>query len=225
MSTKLSERAGATAAPEQLGIGMRVSIHPHCDDFVDVILGALADIDAAGLTEDLTIETDEVSTYVGARSAPAEQRLATYLTALVAAASRRSGGGHVVAHVLLSRGCPGEVACDLSVTGLPHAAPVALERTGIRAAAQWSLYPLLDGGSGGGEHMAHIEAAIAGARRRGTAASPAHYATTLDGDLADVVATAVDAWALVGTEVAHVVTHLTISVGSPSPAGAAGGRR
>jgi energy-coupling factor transport system substrate-specific component len=220
MSTKLRERTGETATPEQLGIGMRLSLHPHCDDFVAVILGALADLEAAGLTEDLTIETDEVSTYVGARTGPAEQRLATYLAAAVAAASRRSGDGHVVAHVLLSRGCPGEVACDLAVTGLPHAAPVALERTGIRAAAQWSLYPLLDGGSGGGQHMAHIEAAIAAARRRGTATSAAHYATTLDGDLADVVATAVDAWALVGTEVPHVVTHLTISVGSPSPAGA-----
>ena len=52
----------------------------------------------------------------------------------------------------------------------------------------------------------------------GVAASPAHYATRLTGDVSDVVATAVDAWAQVGTEVPHVVTHLTISVGSPSPA-------
>jgi hypothetical protein len=218
MSTRLDEARAAGATPQQLGIGMRVSLHPHCDDFVPVILGALADTEAAGLTEALVLETDEVSTYVGARTAPAEQRLASYLTALVAAASRRSGGGHVVAHVLLSRGCPGEVSCDLSVTGLPHAAPVAIEPTGLRAAAQWSLYPLLDGGSGGEQHMAHIEAAIAHARRRGTATSPAHYATKLVGDLADVVATAVDAWAEVGTRVPHVVTHLTISLGSPSPA-------
>jgi hypothetical protein len=36
-----------------------------------------------------------------------------------------------------------------------------------------------------------------------------------------VLATAADAWAQVGTEVAHVVCHLTVSVGSPSltPAG------
>lgn len=206
------------ATPDALGVGMRLSLHPHTDDFVGVILGALADVEAAGLTAGLVTETDEVSTYVGARTAPAEQRLAAYLTALVAAASRRSGGGHVVAHVLLSRGCPGEVSCDLTVTGLPHAEPVAIEPTGIRAAAQWSLYPLLDGGSDAGDHMAHIEGAIAAAQRRGVAASPAHYATRLTGDVADVVATAVDAWAQVGTEVPHVVTHLTISVGSPSPA-------
>ncbi|GAA4288876.1 YkoF family thiamine/hydroxymethylpyrimidine-binding protein [Georgenia daeguensis] len=219
MSTKIDETttpAGAT--PADLGIGMRFSIHPHTDGFVEVILGALADAEAAGLTDGLVIETDEVSTYVGARTAPAEQRLAAYLSAVVAAASLRSGGGHVVAHVLLSRGCPGEVACDLTVTGLPSPAPVAIEPTGIHAAAHWSLYPLLDGGSDAGDHMAHIEGAIAAATARGTAASPAHYATKLTGDVADVLATAVDAWAQVGARVPHVVTHLTLSVGSPSPA-------
>ena len=220
MSTRIEEVTGAGAAPEQLGIGMRLSIHPHTSDFVEVILGALADVEAAGLTEGLAIDTDEVSTYVGARTAPAEQNLAAYLTAVIAAASRRSGGGHIVAHVLLSRGCPGELTCDLAVTGLPDPAPVQLEPTGIRAAAQWSLYPLLDGGSDAGDHMTHIEAAIGAAHRRGTAASPAHYATKLTGDVADVLATAVDAWAQVGAHVPHVVTHLTVSVGSPSPANA-----
>lgn len=125
-----------------------------------------------------------------------------------------------MAHVLFSRGCPGEVACDLAVTGLPRPAPVQVEPTGIRAAAQWSLYPLLDGGTDAGDHMAHIEAAIRAATARGTASSPAHYATRLTGDVADVLATAVDAWAQVGAVVPHVVSHLTVSVGSPTAAGA-----
>ncbi|GAA4428902.1 YkoF family thiamine/hydroxymethylpyrimidine-binding protein [Georgenia halophila] len=220
----------AGASPAELGVGMRFSIHPHTDRFVDVILGALADVEEAGLTDGLTTETDEVSTYVGATTAPAEQRLAAYLSAVIAAASRRSGGGHVVVHVLLSRGCPGETTCDLSVTGLPDAEPIELEPTGITAAAQWSLYPLLDAGgpasasnngddngnASSGDHMAHIESAIAAAHGRGTAATPAHYATKLTGDIAEVLATAVDAWAQVGAHVPHVVTHLTISVGSPT---------
>jgi energy-coupling factor transport system substrate-specific component len=218
MSTQIDQHIAAAPTPQQLGVGMRFSLHPHTDDFVDVILGALADVESAGLTEGLVTDTDEVSTYVGARIEPAEQRLAAYLSAVIAAASRRSGGGHVVAHVLLSRGCPGEVSCDLAVTGLPTPEPVELQPIGIRAAAQWSLYPLLDGGSDAGDHMAHIEAAIAAAQRRGVASSPAHYATKLTGDVADVLATAVDAWAQVGANVPHVVTHLTVSVGSPSPA-------
>ena len=219
MSTVLDHRqpppSGAT--PAQLGVGMRLSVHPHTDRFADVILGALADAGAAGATAGLRLVTDDVSTYVGALEAPAEQRLATYLTTVLAAASRRSGGGHVVAHVLLSRGCPGEVACDLAVTGLPSPDPVVLDPSGIPAVAQWSLYPLIDAGSAEGAHMDHIGAAIADAQRSGVAATPAHYATRLAGDLAEVVATAVDAWARVGSAVAHVVTHLTISTGSPTP--------
>lgn len=218
MSAQLDQQVATGATPEQLGVGMRLSVHPHCDDFADVILGALADVTGDGSSDDLVVETDEVSSYVGARTEPAEQRLAAFAVAIIAAASQRCGGGHVVTHILLSRGCPGEVSCDLEVTGLPSAAPVELEPTGIRAAAQWSLYPLLDGGSGHGAHMSHIEAAIAAAHTRGTAARANHYATKLTGDVAEVLATAVDAWAQVGAVVPHVVSHLTVSVGSPRPA-------
>lgn len=223
--TAPADAAARDAQVRELGIGARISVHPHTDRFVDVILGALADVEEAGLTEGLELSTDEVSTYVGALQAPGEQRLARYVAGLVAAAARRSDGGHVVAHVLLSRGCPGEVSCDLSVTGLATVEPVDVEATGVQAAAQWSLYPLLDAAGAGtpgaaasesGEHMAHIEKAIAAAQQRGTASAAAHYATMLRGDVADVVATAVDAWASVGEVVPHVVTHLTISVGSPS---------
>ena len=218
MSAQLDQQVATGATPEQLGVGMRLSVHPHCDDFADVILGALADVTGDGSSDDLVVETDEVSSYVGARTEPAEQRLAAFAVAIIAAASQRCGGGHVVTHILLSRGCPGEVSCDLEVTGLPSAAPVELEPTGIGAAAQWSLYPLLDGGSGHGDHMSHIEAAIAAAHTRGTAARANHYATKLTGDVAEVLATAVDAWAQVGAVVPHVVSHLTVSVGSPRPA-------
>ncbi|GIG29476.1 YkoF family thiamine/hydroxymethylpyrimidine-binding protein [Cellulomonas marina] len=216
--------ASTDATPQTLGIGMRFSLHPHTDRFVEVILGALDDAAAAGLTDGLVLETDDVSTYVGARETPAEERLVAYLAGILTAAHRRTGGGHVVAHALLSRGCPGEVTCDLTVTGLPTTPPVRLAPTGVPAVAQWSLYPLLDEGgvhSGSadgpvGDHMVHIEAAIAAARDRGTATGAAHYATRLSGDLADVLATAADAWAQVGAHVPHVVTHLTVSLGSPT---------
>lgn len=217
MSTTDTAATPDVATVAQLGIGARFSIHPHCDDFVRVILAALREVEEAGLTVGLVVQTDDVSTYVGAREAPGEERLARYLAAVVAAASRHSDGGHVVAHVLLSRGCPGEISCDLNVTALPRPEPVRVAPTGVSAAAQWSLYPLLDGDSSGGDHMAVIEAAIARAQQRGTASGAAHYATKLSGDVAEVLATAVDAWAEVGAEVPHVVTHLTISVGSPTP--------
>jgi hypothetical protein len=215
-----SGQRAPVATPQELGIGMRFSLHPHSDDFAAVILGALRAVADAGLTDGLLIDTDEVSTYVGAASTPAEQRLIGYLAAVIAAASRRSGNGHVVAHVLLSRGCPGETTCDLAVTGLPSTAPIEVPATGLPALAQWSLYPLLDSGSDAGTHMEHIESAIASALQRGTGASAAHYATMLRGDVAQVLATAADAWSQVGVVVAHVVCHLTISVGSPTAAAA-----
>ncbi|GAB3026665.1 hypothetical protein GCM10011376_13340 [Nocardioides flavus (ex Wang et al. 2016)] len=213
----------APVHPRDLGVGARFSVHPHCDRFVEVILGALAEAREAGLADSLVVETDEVSTYVGSVDDAPEERIVAYVSHVLAAAHRLSGGGHVVGHVLLSRGCPGEAACDLGAVRLPIVAPVRVEPTGVDAVAQWSLYPLLDGGSGGGshggDHMVPIEAAIAAARRRGTAVAPAHYATRLRGDVAEVLATATDAWAGVGAEVPHVVTHLTVSIGSPSATG------
>lgn len=208
------------ASATEIGIGMRVSIHPHTNDFVAVILGALEDVAAAGLTRDVEVTTDEVSTYIGPRGEHPEQQLADYLSTLLAAAHRRSGGGHVVAHVLLSRGCPGEATCDLTERRLPSARAVSIAATGIAAAAQWSLYPLLDGGGEPQKHLPIIEAEIARAQARGLASHPAHYATMLRGDVADVVATGVDTWARVGSHVPHVVTHLTISTGSPTALGA-----
>lgn len=205
-----------TVSPEELGVGMRFSLHPHCDDFIEVILGALADVSEAGLEDGLTVETDEVSTYVGSGQADAEVRLARYLMGVLVAAYQRSGNGHVVAHVLLSRGCPGEATCDFDSTALPQVPPADLVAAAVPAVAQWSLYPLLDGSNAAESHMEHIERAIAEAQRRGTAAEPAHYATKLSGDLADIVSTVVDAWTGVGSEVPHVVTHVTLSVGSPS---------
>lgn len=210
------EHANGGVSPAQLGVGMRLSIHPHCDDFQDVILGALDDVTSEGLAKGLTVETDDVSTYVAADAEPAEEQLAAFAAGVIAAASRRSDGSHVVAHMLFSRGCPGEVSCDVNVTGLPSPGPVQLEPTGIGAAAQWSLYPLVNGGSDHGEHMAHIEAAIAAAHARGTVVRANHYATKLAGDVSEVLATVVDAWAQVGATVAHVVTHVTVSVNSPS---------
>jgi hypothetical protein len=215
--TTTTTTADQRATPEQLGIGMRLSVHPHCDDFVDVILGALEDARVSGAADGLETVTDEVSTYVAASGDAPEQRLVRYAAEVLAAAHRRCGDGHVVAHVLLSRGCPGEATCDLTVRALPAAEPVDLPAAGVAAAAQWSLYPLLDGGDTS-DHMSHIEAAIDASRSRGVASEPAHYATLLRGDLTEVLATAADAWAAVGREVPHVVTHLTVSVGSPTGA-------
>lgn len=198
--------------PEHLrvGVGLRFTLLPAADDVVPVVLGSLA-VGAAAVPE-VEVVTDDVSSLVRGR----EQDLVRYLVAVLAHAATVTPSGHVVASVHLSRGCPGEVGGqDLCAVdgGLPDVAPVRLEPTGLRAAAHWALYPL-----GTTDAMGPIERAIARAGVAGTLARPEHFVTRLEGDLADVLATVVDTWTGVGREVAHVVTHATVSLGSPTTA-------
>lgn len=194
----------AIEAAAAAGVGARITLSVMSDDYQRVILDALAAVD----TDDLLVDTDRVSTFVRG----SEQRIAGYLSDLVAAAARE--GHHVVATLMLSRGCPGEV-CG----AMPErpAAPPVLPPTGVHVQAQWSLYPLLDGGASPvSDHLAPVWAAIERARERGTFVRGEHFVTTLAGDLADVLSTVVDTWLAVGEAVAHVVTHVTLSVNSPS---------
>jgi len=199
----------APITPQQYGVGARFTLSVYDSDFVRIILGALNAADASGLT----IETGDVSTFVGG----AERDILRYLRDSITAAA--ASGAHVAASILLSRGCPGELQCELP-TGVPAmgADPVRLQPTGVRAAAHWSLYPLLDGASPAGDHMTAIYRAIERAKEAGVYSGSDHYATRLDGDLATVLETAANAWIEVGRTVQHVTTHLTISINSPSAA-------
>src|SRR5699024_4392218 len=126
-----------------------------------------------------------------------------------------SGGVHTAAHILFSRGCPGEITCELpggaawSPPELPSVPPA-----GVHASAHWSLYPLDDGPSA--DHMAGIEAAIEHARSRGVLSGSEHFATRLDGDLADVLGAVVGGWVLVGRSTRHVTSHVSLSLNSPT---------
>lgn len=201
--------AAAPPDPRSYGVGARFSLHPMTTDFVPVILAALAAGDASALD----VVTDDVSTFVQG----AEADVLAYLRDVIAAAAATRA--HTVAHVLLSRGCPGEVTCELGEGApLAPAEVPALARTGLQAAAQWSLYPLDDGDpvTGRGDHMAAIYAAIERAKTLGTFTRAEHFATRLDGDLADVLTTIGEAWVAVGRSVRHVTSHATISLNSPT---------
>nr|WP_283242047.1 YkoF family thiamine/hydroxymethylpyrimidine-binding protein [Leucobacter manosquensis] len=71
------------------------------------------------------------------------------------------------------------------------------------------------------DHMTPIYAAIDQAKASGVYSGSDHYATRLDGDLSAVLETAANAWIGVGAQVQHVVTHLTVSINSPSVVGTA----
>ncbi len=202
-----SPAPAAPLTPAQYGVGARFTLSVYDSDYVRIILQALATADRTGLT----IETNDISTFVGG----AEQRVLEYLRDVVAAAA--ASGAHLSVAILLSRGCPGELACALpdGVSAL-GAASVKLQPAGVRARAHWSLYPLLDGGSTA-DHMTPIYAAIEDAKHAGLYSGSDSFATRLDGDLADVLATAANGWIGVGAAVQHVTTHLTVSLNSPTP--------
>ncbi|MGO1975115.1 MAG: YkoF family thiamine/hydroxymethylpyrimidine-binding protein [Propionibacteriaceae bacterium] len=194
--------------PQEYGVGARFTLSVYDSDYVAVIVGALAESDAAGLT----VETNDISTFVTGT----EQRILEHLRDVITAAAR--SGAHLSASILLSRGCPGELHCALPPGVVALAAePVTLDPSGVRARAHWSLYPLLDAGTDGGEHMTPIYAAIEKAKTEGVYSGSDHFATRLDGDLAAVLETAANAWIGVGAAVQHVVTHLTVSINSPTP--------
>ena len=192
--------------PEAYGVGARFTLSVYDSDYVRIILDALAQADRTGLT----IETDDISTWVTG----AEQRVLSYVRDVVATAA--ASGAHLSVALMLSRGCPAGLSCELPA-GVPAVGsdPVALDATGVRARAHWSLYPLLDGGSEG-DHLTPILEAIEQAKAEGVYDGLDHGATRLDADLARVLETVANAWIGVGAVVQHVTTHVTISINSPS---------
>ena len=64
--------------------------------------------------------------------------------------------------------------------------------------------------------MRDIYAVIDYAKNRGTYVRGEHYVTMLEGDLAEVLGTVAAGWVLVGRSVQHVVTHITLSIASPT---------
>ncbi|MCC2592027.1 Ykof family thiamine-binding protein [Tessaracoccus sp. OS52] len=213
-TTTLVGRDEFTADPLRFGVGARVTVAVMCDDYVDVILGALAGLDTRGLT----IETGDVSTFAGG----SEADLLGWLTDLADAVA--ATGHHAALSVQLSRGCPGEVVCELPGGAGPRVVDTPKGRQiGRHASAEWAIYPLADDVRGGVEpdHMRDIEAAIQLSRELGTFRGSAHFVTRLEGDLGAIIETVVAGWTMVGRSVQHVVAHLSISVNSPSHSNAA----
>lgn len=202
--------ADPTATPLGFGVGARVTAAVMSEDYARIITDALSRLDTTGL---LT-ETGDVSTYFGGH----EVHLQRVLVDLAEALSRTEH--HATLSVLLSRGCPGEVVCELPGGAGPRATEVPpVRRTGRFASAEWSLYPLADQVSADGtapDHMRDIYAAIDHAKELGTYRGSEHFATRLEGDVGAVIASAVAGWLLVGRSVQHVTSHLTISLNSPS---------
>lgn len=199
-----------TATPLGFGVGARLTASVMTDDYARVLVGILSRLDLTGLVR----ETGDVSTYLGGHESHL-QRVLIDLAEELACTEH-----HATLSLVLSRGCPGEVVCELPEGAGPRGTEVPEpRRTGRYAAAEWSLYPLADQVTADGtapDHMRDIYAAIDHARELGTFRGSEHFVTRLEGDIGDVISTAVAGWLLVGRSVQHVTSHLAISLNSPS---------
>lgn len=209
MTETLDERARLQAEPLTFGVGARVTIAVMADRYAEIILDAIGTTDARGLI----LDTTDVSTYAGG----SEAALLRWITDLSEAVA--NSGQHASISVHLSRGCPGEVACELPGGAGPRSTDVPAGRvTGQFATAEWALYPLADQVVQGVEpdHMRDIYAAIEFAKNNGTFRRSEHFVTRLEGDLGQILETVIAGWVMVGRSVQHVTSHLTISLNSPS---------
>lgn len=182
--------------------GASFTIAPMSDQFVEIILGALKDVD----TSKVWVETDDVTTTIrGKLSHVFDVTTAVFLKAA-------STGEHVAYQATYSLGCPGDSVGDVYMAE----DDVVMNSELIKSikqplAAKFSLYPL-----GGGNYMDIIYSQIE-AMKEHVKVTPAHYSTRLHGEAVDVFAGLESVFkATVEGGSNHTVMTVTASANSPS---------
>ena len=184
--------------------GCRFSLYPMCDDYVNVILGALDRVD----TSFVWSESDALSTVYRGRL--------PYVMDAVAAlfAGAWTEGVHMALEGQVSKGCPGDVSGDSKLDCTGEAPNKALVDAATQPAlCKLALYPL-----GTADYIDDIAGVWRMAERRGLNPTTIHYATRINGSIRDIFRYLEDVCALMETSesVNHYVLHFTINVNSPT---------
>ncbi|MBM7541173.1 YkoF family thiamine/hydroxymethylpyrimidine-binding protein [Amphibacillus cookii] len=152
--------------------GCSFSIHPMRDDFIEIIMRALKNVD----TSKVWMQTDDVTTLVRGRI----PHVFDVTKAIFLHAAKT--GAHVAFEATYSIGCPGDTAGDVYMAEDDN----ALNKKNVdtikqKAATKFALYPL-----GGGDYMDQIYAQIEAMKQHGVEVSGTHYATRLDGEVVNI---------------------------------------
>lgn len=185
--------------------GASFSIHPMCDQFIDIITDALSEID----TSKVYMKTDDVTTTVRGKLVHVfDVTKAIFMH--VAATSE-----HVAFQATYSLGCPGDSAGDVLMAEDDEPINAKSVDTFQQAvAAKFSLYPL-----GGGNYMDTIYEQI-DAMKQYVDVSPAHYSTRLHGEAITIFNGLEKVFqATVERGSSHTVMTVSISANSPSHQG------
>ncbi|WP_036688282.1 YkoF family thiamine/hydroxymethylpyrimidine-binding protein [Paucisalibacillus globulus] len=183
-------------------VSANFSIHPMSDDFIDIILGALEEVD----TSNVWLKTDDVSTSVRGTSA----HVFDVTNALFMHAAKT--GKHVAFQATYSCGCPGGSDGDsnLDVGDIP-VNNEKIKDSKQYVAAKFSLYPL-----GGGNYMDLIYQQIE-AMKEFVTVSSSPLATRLAGEAIQVFNGLEKVFnATVEGGSSHTVMTISISANSPS---------
>jgi len=182
--------------------GVSFSVYPMSDQFVDIILGALKEVD----TSKVWMKTDDVTTTIRGKIGHVfDVSKAIFLHAATT-------GEHVGYQATYSLGCPGDSAGDVFMAE-DDILMNATQTNSIKqpVAAKFSLYPL-----GGGDYMDVIYKQIE-AMKEHVDVSHSHYSTRLDGDSVAVFDGLEKVFrATVEGGSSHTVMTVSISANSPS---------
>lgn len=183
-------------------VGFRFSLYPMTDEFVDVILSTLEQVD----TSKVWVKTDDISTVIrGKMEHVFDVAQAIYL---VAASSEK----HVVLNGTFSIGCPGDSEGDVYMSADDIRMNENLVKNiHIEAPTQFALYPLNNE-----DYMQIIADVVELAKQHETFTGGIHYASRLDGDAHKVFATLEQAFDYTQKKVSHVTMTVNISANSPS---------
>lgn len=185
-------------------VGCRFSVYPMTDNFVEVIKGALEEVDTSKVWQ----HTDDISTCIRGRS----EHVFDVAKAIFIHAAKT--GVHVVFNGTFSIGCPGDSDADtyMSEDDVRLNESVS-NKERVEVATQFALYPMNNP-----DYMQIIAEQCAVAQEQGTFTKGVHYASRLDGDANAVFQTLEEAFVNTSKskEQSHVTMTAIISANSPS---------
>ncbi|MBF7097765.1 YkoF family thiamine/hydroxymethylpyrimidine-binding protein [Alkalibacter mobilis] len=181
-------------------VGARIGVYPMQVDFVDVILNAVRATDRSGLA----VMTDDLGTTIQGK----RDRVFSYVKEVFLRAA--DAGEHVVANVLFSVGCPGDVPEDFDFNVVVPKASLPIED--MQVACAWSLYPL----GNKGYFDVIVEEVQKAINISNLDVASYHYCTRLDGKAKDIFDLLEASFEGVSKRISHTIIHATLSKGSPS---------
>ena len=187
-------------------VGLRFSLHPMADNFIEIIKGALREAD----TSNVWMHTDDVSTVMRGKQAH------VFDTAKAIVLYAAKTGTHVAFNGTFSIGCPGDSAGDVYL----EKDDVLLNEPQIRefkqyVSSQFALYPMNNP-----DYMSVIYKEVDRAKERGVFNESMHYASGLHGDIHDVFSSLEEAFTHARSEEhKHCVMTVNMSINSPSHKG------